>query len=146
MGKQNSGTNDSDYVNGTDARDMSSGCSPRMASAMTAAGVAFEGGVRGGGVSYQETLPCQTTGSKKRGFDEHRRAAPASVHGVAGVEGIPARAGGDDGGHGASNVLTSEGHGCGFAGCGFTARSRHGLARHAHSRHGYGHLGKAMVK
>lgn len=124
--------------------------------------IAFEGGIRGGGVSEQETMPSQAVFAPKRGYDEHRRRGPVdgpgTVHEEAGVEGVEGgdspgtvEPGNEDDAHemseqAATDTKMSDGFSCGHGACGMKARSKHGLARHVHAKHGYGSLGKAMHK
>jgi hypothetical protein len=99
--------------------------------------LAFEGGVRGGGVSEPETQPAQYPYPKKIGYDEHKSLA--SVHGMPGVEGMP----GHDGMMGSADFgAGDEGHGC--HGCGAMFKTPHGLARHALAKHGFSGMKHAL--
>lgn len=135
-------TEQSSYVGGDKGGGSSwSGLQHGMLSSMPhGEGEGFEGGVRGGGVSVQETMPFQPRIPKK-GFDEHRgKSGGASVHGTPEAEQMPVSPARGEG----EGEEMSEGFGCPH-GCGATMKSRHGLARHVHSRHGgFGGVGKAM--
>lgn len=112
------------------------GAKPMVSFGYTGAALGFEGGVRGGGVSEPETLPAQYQYPAKKGYDEHHSAA-GTVHEVAGVEGIPSRRDGMDGGDEGSDTEMSEGmSGSNCHACGFAAKTGHGLVQHMMARHG----------
>lgn len=105
----------------------------------------FEGGTRGGAVSEPETMPGAYEYGKKGGYDEHKASKRGGgVHGVAGAEGMPAHAHGDDG-DGDDESRDGMGARCGMAGCGFTAKTPHGLARHAIKKHKRMAIGHALM-